>query len=147
MSRYVLDCQEIDQTQVAVAGGKGAHLGELSRIDGIRVPAGYCGTTAAFNRIMAAGAFDDRLDRLSRLEPDDREAIRTLSTEIRRTVEGICTIRRASRRSWPGWKPCGGSTISSKRGWARRTRPARSRSPFPTTLHPRWGWRSLTSRT
>ncbi len=38
MGNYVLDFQEIDQTQVAVVGGKGAHLGELSRIEGIRVP-------------------------------------------------------------------------------------------------------------
>src|SRR6185503_415616 len=87
---YVLDFQEVDQTQVAVVGGKGAHLGELSRIEGLRVPAGFCVTTAAFRRIMAAApALDDRLDRLSRLTPDDREAIRALSTEIRRTLEGI----------------------------------------------------------
>lgn len=33
--RYVLELQEIDQTQVAFAGGKGAHLGELPRIEGI----------------------------------------------------------------------------------------------------------------
>ena len=32
MGGYVLGFQEIDQTQVAVVGGKGAHLGELSRI-------------------------------------------------------------------------------------------------------------------
>ena len=38
--RYVLGFQEIDQTQVAVVGGKGANLGELSRIEGIRVPPG-----------------------------------------------------------------------------------------------------------
>jgi phosphoenolpyruvate synthase/pyruvate phosphate dikinase len=90
MGSYVLGFQEIDQTQVAVVGGKGAHLGELSRIEGIRVPAGFCVTTAAFRRIMAdASSIDDRLDRLSRLNPDDREAIRTLSAEIRRTLEGI----------------------------------------------------------
>jgi polyisoprenyl-phosphate glycosyltransferase len=34
---YVLGFAEIDATHVAVVGGKGAHLGELSRIDGIRV--------------------------------------------------------------------------------------------------------------
>ena len=34
--RYVLDLPEIDQTQVAVVGGKGAQLGELSRIEGIQ---------------------------------------------------------------------------------------------------------------
>jgi rifampicin phosphotransferase len=87
---YVLGFQAIDETQVAVVGGKGAHLGELSRIEGIRVPPGFCVTTDAFRRIMADGpSLDDRLDRLSRLNPDDREGIRTLSAEIRRTVEGV----------------------------------------------------------
>jgi phosphoenolpyruvate synthase/pyruvate phosphate dikinase len=90
MGRYVLGFQEIDQTQVAVVGGKGAHLGELSQIEGIRVPAGFCVTTDAFQQIMAeAPSIDDRLDRLSRLKPDDRGAIRALSAEIRRTLEGI----------------------------------------------------------
>src|SRR5438874_9307474 len=90
MGSYVLGFQEIDQTQVAIVGGKGAHLGELSRIDGIRVPAGFSVTTDAFRRIMAeAPSIDKLLDRLSRLNPDDREAIRTLSAEIRRTLEGI----------------------------------------------------------
>src|SRR5918998_871114 len=90
MGRYVLGFQEIGQTQVAVVGGKGAHLGELSRIEGIRVPAGFCVTTDAFQRIMAeAPSIDDRLDRLSRLKTDDRGAIRALSAEIRRTLEGI----------------------------------------------------------
>jgi phosphoenolpyruvate synthase/pyruvate phosphate dikinase len=90
IEQYVLDLQEVDETQVAVVGGKAAHLGGLSRIEGIRVPAGFCVTTAAFRRIMAeAPSIDDRLDQLSRLNPDDREAIRTLSAEIRRTIEGI----------------------------------------------------------
>jgi phosphoenolpyruvate synthase/pyruvate phosphate dikinase len=98
--RYVLGLEEIDKTQVALVGGKGAHLGELSRIEGIRVPAGFCVTTEAFRRIMTEVPWlDDQLDRLSRLNPDDPddlddpddpdEAIRTLSAEIRRTIEGI----------------------------------------------------------
>ena len=44
---YVLGFQGIDETQVAVVGGKGAHLGELSQIEGIRVPPGFCVTTDA----------------------------------------------------------------------------------------------------
>jgi phosphoenolpyruvate synthase/pyruvate phosphate dikinase len=85
---YVLGFHEIDKTQVAVVGGKGAHLGELSHIEGIRVPPGFCVTTNAFLRIMAqAPSIDDLLDRLSRLSPGDRKAIRTLSAEIRRTLE------------------------------------------------------------
>ncbi len=90
IEQYVLDLQEVDEMQVAVVGGKGAHLGGLSRIDSIRVPAGFCVTTDAFRRIMAeASSIDGRLDQLSRLDPDDREAARTLSAEIRRTIEGI----------------------------------------------------------
>jgi rifampicin phosphotransferase len=87
---YVLNLEEIDKTQVALAGGKGANLGELSRIHGIRVPAGFCVTTGAFRRIMAtAPGIDVSLDRLSRLDSGDRQAIRTLSAEIRQTLEGI----------------------------------------------------------
>jgi pyruvate,water dikinase len=86
--RYVLGFEQIDRTQVSVVGGKGAGLGELSRIEGIRVPAGFCVTTDAFRRIVEdAPSIDDRLDRLARLEPDDRDAIRTVSAEIRRTIE------------------------------------------------------------
>ena len=86
----VLDLEEIDRTQVAVVGGKGAVLGELSRIEGIRVPPGFCVTTGAFRRILAeVPSIEDRLDRLARLKPADREAIGPLSAEIQRTLEGI----------------------------------------------------------
>lgn len=88
MGGYVLGFHELDQTQAAVVGGKGAHLGALSRIEGVRVPAGFCVTTGAFQRILAeAPSIDERLDELSRLRPDDRAAIRALSAEIRRIIE------------------------------------------------------------
>ncbi|MFI6369528.1 rifamycin-inactivating phosphotransferase [Streptomyces sp. NPDC050546] len=88
--QYVWDLQEVEGTRVSVVGGKGAHLGALSRIEGISVPAGFCVTTDAFRRIMAeAPSIDDRIDQLSRLNPDDRDAIRALSAEIRRAIEGI----------------------------------------------------------
>jgi phosphoenolpyruvate synthase/pyruvate phosphate dikinase len=100
MGYYVLGFQEIDQTQVELVGGKGAHLGELSRIEGVRVPAGFCVTTNAFQRIIAeaqsieatshgATSIHEGLDRMSRLKPDDREAIRALSLGVRRILEGI----------------------------------------------------------
>ncbi|MFF3444406.1 rifamycin-inactivating phosphotransferase [Streptosporangium sp. NPDC002721] len=87
---YVLGFEEIDSTNIADVGGKGVHLGELSRIDGVRVPDGFCVTTEAFRRIVAgAPSIDARLDLLSRVEPDDREAIRTLSAEVRRAIEEV----------------------------------------------------------
>jgi pyruvate,water dikinase len=87
---FVVGLEEIDRAHATRVGGKGAHLAALSRIDGISVPAGFCVTTDAFERIMAeAPSIDDRLDRLSRLDPDDRDAIRSLSAEIRRIIEAI----------------------------------------------------------
>ena len=85
--RYVLAFQEIDRTLGAVVGGKGANLGELSRIPGIRVPPGFCVTTDAFRRIMADVSVDALIEQLSRLKPDDHDAIRALSAEVRRRIE------------------------------------------------------------
>ncbi|MGK5640747.1 rifamycin-inactivating phosphotransferase [Streptomyces sp. URMC 126] len=90
IEQYVRDLREIDGTQVAAVGGKGAHLGELSRIDGVLVPDGFCVTTEAFRRILAeAPSVDRRLGELSRTDPDDRDAIRVLSADIRRAVEEV----------------------------------------------------------
>ena len=56
----------------------------------MHVPAGFCVTTDAYRRVMAeAPSIDDRLEELSRLNPDDREPIGILSAEIRGTLEGI----------------------------------------------------------
>ena len=86
---HVSSLEAVDQTQVATVGGKGAHLGELLRIEGVRVPPGFCVTTDAFDRILAVAALESQLDTLSGLAPDDREAISTLSGDIRRRIEAI----------------------------------------------------------
>jgi pyruvate,water dikinase len=90
VNRYVLDFDEIDETRVAQVGGKAARLAELTRIQEVQVPAGYCVTTDAFRRVTAqARAFDDLLDRLSRLEPHDADGIRSLSGEARTAIRNI----------------------------------------------------------
>src|SRR3569833_1939032 len=55
MVRFVIDLEEVDRSHVAEVGGKGANLGELSHIDGIDVPPGFCVTTDAFRQMIAAG--------------------------------------------------------------------------------------------
>ncbi|HVW35026.1 MAG TPA: PEP/pyruvate-binding domain-containing protein, partial [Acidimicrobiia bacterium] len=90
MGGYVTFLEEIDRSDVTVAGGKGAALGELARLDGIRVPAGFCVTTDAFRRIMStAPRIDEQLDALAGLELDDREAISAAGAAIRRTIEAV----------------------------------------------------------
>ena len=87
---YVVGLDEIGRTQTAEVGGKGANLGELTRIDGVRVPPGFCVTAGAFRQIVAgAPALDGVLDRLAAVRPDDRAAIAAVSAEIRGVVEEI----------------------------------------------------------
>src|SRR5882762_7088314 len=90
MSSYVLGFQDIDKTQIMVVGGKGANLGELSKIEGIRVPDGFCISTEAFKRIIGeTSSINELLDQLSLLKVEDRDKIGELSGEIRRVIEGI----------------------------------------------------------
>ncbi|MBD3557593.1 phosphoenolpyruvate synthase [Planktothrix sp. FACHB-1355] len=90
MSYYVFGFQDIDQTKIMLVGGKGACLGELSRIEGILVPDGFCISTEAFKRIIGeTSSINEILARLSLLNVDDRDKISELSSEIRRLIEGI----------------------------------------------------------
>ncbi|MFD4591169.1 rifamycin-inactivating phosphotransferase [Streptomyces rubiginosohelvolus] len=84
----VLGLDEVDEDQAGLVGGKGAHLGALSRLDGVRVPDGFCVTTDAFRRVVAAAPeVDALLDRLAGADPDDGQAVRAIAAEVRRAVE------------------------------------------------------------
>lgn len=88
MGSYVIGFQDIDRTKISVAGGKGANLGELSRIEGISVPEGFCISTGAFKRVIGEMPSMVRLlEKLSLLKGEDRAEIRKLSGEVRRTIE------------------------------------------------------------
>ncbi|WP_414583479.1 phosphoenolpyruvate synthase [Scytonema sp. PCC 10023] len=90
MSSFVLCFQDIDKTKLKVVGGKGANLGELSKIEGIRVPEGFCISTEAFKRIIGeTSSINELLDQLSHLLVEDRDKIGELSGEIRWVIEGI----------------------------------------------------------
>jgi phosphoenolpyruvate synthase/pyruvate phosphate dikinase len=90
MSSYVLSFQDVDKTKIMVVGGKGANLGELSRIEGIRVPDGFCISTEVFKRIIReTPSINELLVQLSLLKVEDRNKIRELSSKIRRVIEGI----------------------------------------------------------
>jgi len=90
MRAYILGFQEIDKTKPALAGGKGANLGELSRIEGIQVPDGFCVTTEAYKEIVGNNeAFNSLLDQLAVLKADNRKGISETSAKIRKLIEDI----------------------------------------------------------
>ncbi|WP_017151799.1 phosphoenolpyruvate synthase [Bacillus bingmayongensis] len=87
MKPYVLEFREIDKTQLLLAGGKGANLGELSKIHGIQVPEGFCVTTEAYQKALEQNeAFYALLDQLTLLKVEDRDQIGEISRKIRKII-------------------------------------------------------------
>ena len=85
---YALDLGQVEASKSWLVGGKGANLGELARLRGVSVPAGFCVTTKAFQQIAArTPSLGGLLDQLEQVEPGDREGIGELSAQLRRTIE------------------------------------------------------------
>ena len=87
MSSLVLSFQEIDKPQFLLVGGKGTNLGELSKVQGIQVPEGFCITTVGYRKALEKNeAFQALLDQLTRLKIEDRDQIGEISRKIRQII-------------------------------------------------------------
>ncbi len=85
---YTLAFQDIDRSRFNITGGKGANLGELTRIKEIHVPNGFCITTEAYKEITEHNKeFDSLLDQLTILEAVERKDINEISGKIRTIIE------------------------------------------------------------
>ena len=86
---YTFAFGDIDKTMLATVGGKGASLGELSRIEGVHVPGGFCVSTEGFREMMgSAKDLHGLLKTLAILEAGDRREISETSAKIRKVIEG-----------------------------------------------------------
>lgn len=87
MSSLVLDFKEMEKTQLLLVGGKGLNLGELSKIEGIQVPEGFCVTTAGYQQAIEQNeTYHALLDRLTMLKVENRDQIGEISRKIRQIV-------------------------------------------------------------
>jgi rifampicin phosphotransferase len=87
MGSVVLGFQEMDKTQLWLVGGKGLNLGELSKIQGIQVPDGFCVTTVGYQKTIEQNeTFQALLDQLSQLKSEDREQITEISRKLRQIL-------------------------------------------------------------
>ncbi|MGN4407053.1 phosphoenolpyruvate synthase [Bacillus cereus group sp. MYBK59-1] len=90
MSSFVLDFQEIEKTQLFLVGGKGLNLGELSNIQGIQVPEGFCVTTVGYEQAIGKnGAFQTLLNQLAMLKIEERDRIGEISKQIREVIMAV----------------------------------------------------------
>ncbi|MDR7075846.1 pyruvate,water dikinase [Neobacillus niacini] len=87
MSSLVLGLHEIEKSQLLLVGGKGLNLGELSKIQGIYVPEGFCVTTVGYQKAIEQNeTFQALLDRLTPLKVEDRNQIGEISRKIRQIL-------------------------------------------------------------
>ena len=87
MSSLVLGFQEMEKTQLLLVGGKGLNLGELSKIEGIQVPEGFCVTTVGYQKAIEQNeTYHALLDRLTMLKVEDRDQIGEISRKIRQII-------------------------------------------------------------
>ncbi|WP_121612481.1 phosphoenolpyruvate synthase [Mesobacillus foraminis] len=87
MSSLVLGFQEINKTQLSLVGGKGLNLGELSKIEGIQVPEGFCLTTAGYQKALEQNeTYQTLLNQLTMLKIEDRDQIGEISKKIRQSI-------------------------------------------------------------
>jgi pyruvate,water dikinase len=90
MISNVLGFPEIDKRKLMLVGGKGANLGELSRIEGIHVPEGFCVTTEVYKKITENNqVLDGLLGELTHLGIEDREKTAEVSQKVRLLIEKI----------------------------------------------------------
>ncbi|OJD57168.1 phosphoenolpyruvate synthase [Bacillus sp. N35-10-4] len=90
MSSFVLDFQKIEKGQLSLVGGKGLNLGELSTIQGIQVPEGFCVTTVGYEKAIEQNEnLQTLLQQLTKLKLEDRAQIGEMSKEIREVIMAV----------------------------------------------------------
>lgn len=85
--KYVLWFHEIDKDDVAIVGGKGANLGEMTQA-GFPVPGGFVVTSAAYKHMIAENNLEDKIKvMLKDLNVEDADALNRASKRVQDLIE------------------------------------------------------------
>src|SRR6476660_2724038 len=86
---FILRFDQLGRDDIALAGGKGANLGELTRA-GLPVPPGFVLTTEAYRSFLRSGGLDDQILALAELPPGAEPALYDrASTSIRLLFDSV----------------------------------------------------------
>ncbi|MGZ7117013.1 MAG: PEP/pyruvate-binding domain-containing protein, partial [Methanobacterium sp.] len=84
--KYVKFFEELKKEDVAIAGGKGANLGELTQA-GIPVPPGFVVTAATYDEfIKETGIFDEIMGILDAINVDNNQELQEASVKIKKII-------------------------------------------------------------
>ena len=83
---YVVKFEDLNKSDIGIAGGKGANLGELTQA-GIPVPPGFVVTAETYQKFMEdAGINDKVMDILDKIDINDTKALQAASEEIKTII-------------------------------------------------------------
>ena len=83
---YVVKFEDLNKSDIGIAGGKGANLGELTQA-GIPVPPGFVVTAETYQKFMEdAGINDKVMDILDKIDINDTKALQAASEEIKSII-------------------------------------------------------------
>ena len=83
---YVVKFEDLSKSDIGIAGGKGANLGELTQA-GIPVPPGFVVTAQAYEKFMdEAGINDQVMGILEKIDINDTKALQAAAEEIKQII-------------------------------------------------------------
>jgi pyruvate,water dikinase len=83
---YVQKFEDLNKSDIAIAGGKGANLGELTQA-GIPVPPGFVVTAETYQKFMEDTGINDKvLDILDKIDINDTKALQEAAEEIKSII-------------------------------------------------------------
>jgi pyruvate,water dikinase len=86
MREFVIPLEDVGRDDALLVGGKGASLGEMTRL-GLSVPPGYVVTTAAFRAVLAEiDPGGRRAAAIAALDPDDHRAVEAGTAPLREAI-------------------------------------------------------------
>ncbi len=83
---YVKKFEDLNKSDIGIAGGKGANLGELTQA-GIPVPPGFVVTAETYEKFMEDSGINDKvLDILAKIDINDTKALQGAAEEIKKII-------------------------------------------------------------
>jgi pyruvate,water dikinase len=84
--KYAAFFEELNKEDVAIAGGKGANLGELTQA-GIPVPPGFVVTSDTYDKFMKdTGIYGEVMGLLKSLDVDNNKELQKASRDIKKVI-------------------------------------------------------------
>lgn len=119
MSRYATRLAELDKTRLALAGGKGANLGELTRIPGLLIPPGFCITTRAYQDFVSTSSeFERLLAALESINNTLNYRLKNLAEEIRTHLLSLSIPEAIEKDILEAWQASGSNNAYAVRSSA-----------------------------